>query len=83
MKRLKTLTWHFSPVKYNEMITNMMRFLSVDYNYFFVIINQRSFYMKKNKFISCGIVLALIVLMVTIIGIETKATHDAYLAKKH
>lgn len=39
--------------------------------------------MKKNKFISCGIVLALIVLMITIVGIETKATHDAYLAKKH
>lgn len=39
--------------------------------------------MKKNKFISCGIVLTLIVLMVTIVGIETKATHDAYLAKKH
>ena len=39
--------------------------------------------MKKNKFISCGIVLALIVLMITIVGIETKVTHDAYLAKKY
>ena len=44
---------------------------------------KRSFYMKKNKFISCGIVLALIVLMITIVGIETKATHDTYLAKKY
>lgn len=38
---------------------------------------------RKNKIISCGIVLALIVLMISIVHIESKAAYDAYLAKQH